>query len=151
MRLPGLLFLVVLARAVEPATAGNPLALQPLTAAQINAANRFFLIGTEAPALVATPPTQLVDGQVLRLWPGRAPLQNGDDPAVDVPTLTVFLPLHDKATGAAMIVMPGGAYSHLSPREGLPAVRWLAENGITAFILKSRLGMKYHHPAEMYD
>src|SRR5204863_4196608 len=48
-------------------------------------------------------------------------------------------------------VFPGGAYSHLSPREGLPAARWLASNGITAFILKYRLGMKYHHPAELDD
>jgi acetyl esterase/lipase len=151
MRLTGLLFLVVLARAAEPATAVNPLALQPLTAAQINTANRFFLRGGDTPALVATPPAHLVDGQVLKLWPGAAPLQNGDDPAVDVPTLTVFLPPTGNVSGAAMIVMPGGAYSHLSPREGLPAVRWLAENGITAFILKSRLGMKYHHPAEMDD
>ncbi len=50
-----------------------------------------------------------------------------------------------------MIIMPGGAYSHLSPREGLPTAQWLASNGITSFILKSRLGKKYHHPAEMDD
>jgi acetyl esterase/lipase len=151
MRLVAWLLLVTLAHAAEPATAVHPLALQPLTPAQINSANPFFLIGGDPPTLVATVPAQLVDGQVLRLWPGPAPLQNGDNPAVDVPTLTVFLPPPGKATGAAMIVMPGGAYSHLSPREGLPAVRWLAENGITAFILKSRLGMKYHHPAELDD
>jgi acetyl esterase/lipase len=70
---------------------------------------------------------------------------------VDVPTLTVFLPPTGKATGAAMVIFPGGAYSHLSPREGLPAARWLAGNGITAFILKYRVGMKYHHPAELDD
>jgi acetyl esterase/lipase len=146
-----LLFLAVVARAAEPATADSPAALAPLTPAQINAASKFFLVDGKTSPLLATPPAKLEDLQVLRLWPGAAPLQNGEDPAVDVPTLTVFLPPTGKATGSVMIVMPGGAYSHLSPREGLPSVRWLASNGITAFILKSRLGTKYRHPAEMTD
>ncbi len=101
--------------------------------------------------ILTNPPARLADLQILRLWPAQAPLQQGDDPAIDIPTLTVFLPPTGKASGAAMIVMPGGAYSHLSPREGLPAAQWLASNGITTFILKSRLGKKYHHPAEMDD
>ncbi len=137
--------------AAGPATADAPFALAPLTLAQINAASPFFTIDGKPVTPLADPPARLADLQVLRLWPGAAPLQDGDDPAKDVPTLTVFLPPTGKATGAAVIVFPGGAYSHLSPREGLPAVRWLAANGITAFILKYRLGMKYQHPAEMND
>lgn len=136
--------------AITPATADTPFALVALTPAQINGASRFFTLD-KAPALIATPPAKLEDLQVLRLWSGAAPGQVGEDPATDIPTLTVYLPPTGKANGAAMIVFPGGAYSHLSPREGLPAVQWLARNGITAFILKSRLGMKYHHPAEMND
>lgn len=150
-RLLALLVLVPAAFAAEPATSDSPAALQTLTPAQINAASRFFLLEAKTPPLLATPPAKLEDTQVLRLWPKEAPLQNGDDPAVDIPTLTVFLPPTGKATGSAMVVMPGGAYSHLSPREGLPAAHWLASNGITVFILKSRLGPKYHAPAEGLD
>jgi acetyl esterase/lipase len=141
----------VAAPAVEPATAPAPFASLTLTPTQINGATRFFTIGGKAPTLLATPPARLEDLQVLRLWSGPAPLQQGDDPATDIPTLTVYLPPTGKASGSAMIIFPGGAYSHLSPREGLPAAQWLASNGITAFILKSRLGMKYHHPAELDD
>lgn len=137
--------------AAAPATATAPFALAPITVAQINAASRFFLIDGKTAPLLATPPARLEDLQVLRLWPGEAPLQAGDDPAIDIPTLTVLLPPAGKASGAAFVIMPGGGYDHLSPREGLPAAQWLASNGITAFILKSRVGPKYHHPAEMDD
>lgn len=139
------------APAIAPATAEAPFALAPLTLPQINAASPFFTIDGQTVTPLAAPPARLADLQVLRLWAGEAPLQAGDDPAKDVPTLTVYLPPTGKATGSAMIVFPGGGYSHLSPREGLPAVRWLAANGITAFILKYRLGTKYQHPAEMHD
>jgi acetyl esterase/lipase len=137
--------------AVAPATTNTPFALVPLTPKQINAASPFFTVDGKDSIILTNPPVQLEDLQILRLWPAQAPLQQGDNPAIDIPTLTVFLPLTGKASGAAMIVMPGGAYSHLSPREGLPAAQWLASNGITTFILKSRLGKKYHHPAEMDD
>ncbi len=136
---------------VEPATSATPFALTNVTLAQINAASPYFLVDGKQADLLASPPAKLEDLQVLRLWPGPAPLQNGDDPAVDVPTLTVFLPPTGKATGAAMVVIPGGAYSHVSPREGIPAGQWLAANGITAFVLKYRVGQKYHYPAETDD
>jgi acetyl esterase/lipase len=137
--------------AVAPATTNAPFALASLTPKQINTASPFFTVDGKDPVLLASPPVQLEDLQILRLWPGQAPLQQGDDPAIDVPTLTVFLPLTGKASGAAMIVMPGGGYSHLSRREGITGAQWLASNGITSFILKYRIGKKYHHPAEMDD
>ena len=149
MRLP--LLLLAIAWVMPLPAAEAPFALVPLTPAQINAASPFFLVDGRTAPLLAAPPARLEDLQVLRLWPGEAPLQAGDDPKVDVPTLTVFLPPAGKASGAAMVIMPGGGYDHLSPREGLPTAQWLASNGITAFILKSRVGPKYHHPAEMND
>ena len=151
-----IILLAIQARAASstsgaPATTNAPFALISLTPKQINTASPFFTVDEKEPVILTTPPEQLEDLQIVRLWSGRAPLQQDDNPAIDVPTLTVFLPPTGKASGAAMIVMPGGAYSHLSPREGLPAAQWLASNGITTFILKSRLGKKYHHPAEMDD
>src|SRR5580704_5540687 len=134
-----------------PATTNAPFALVPLTPKQISAASPFFTVDGKDRVILTNPPARLEDLQILRLWPAQAPLQKGDDPAIDIPTLTVFLPQTGKASGAAMIVMPGGGYTHLSPREGLPSAQWLASNGITTFILKSRVGKKYHHPAEMDD
>lgn len=84
------------------------------------------------------------------LWPDGAPGAVGKD-AVDSPTLTPFLPLNEKATGAAIIVCPGGGYSHLADHEGAPVAQWLNSIGITAFVLKYRLGPRYHHPAPMQD
>src|SRR5438093_7978108 len=71
------------------------------------------------------------------LWPGGAPGALGSEPE-DIPTLTPYLPDADKATGAAMVICPGGGYAHLSAHEGDGYARWLNENGVTAFVLKSR-------------
>src|SRR5262245_18677897 len=55
-------------------------------------------------------------------------------------TLTPFLPDKAKATGAAVIVAPGGGFLFLSMQnEGWPVARWLADHGIAAFVLKYRL------------
>jgi acetyl esterase/lipase len=97
-----------------------------------------------------SPAAPLLDRQIFRLWDDAAPYAQGDADD-DIPTLQAYLPPAGKATGAAIIVYPGGGYTHLSPREGPPAAEWLAANGITAFVLKYRLGPKYHHPAEMAD
>lgn len=59
---------------------------------------------------------------------------------VTVPTLTPFLPDLAKATGAAVIVAPGGAFLMVSmEHEGWSVARWLADRGIAAFVLKYRV------------
>lgn len=59
---------------------------------------------------------------------------------VSTATLTPFLPDPDKATGAAVIVAPGGGFMWLSMRnEGWRVAEALAEQGIAAFVLKYRL------------
>jgi len=56
------------------------------------------------------------------------------------PTLTPFLPAAGHATGAAVIVAPGGAFLMLSiDSEGYEAAKWLADHGVAAFVLKYRL------------
>ena len=78
------------------------------------------------------------------LWPGAA------DP--DSPTLTVFLPVKNQASGTGVIVCPGGSYSALaSNHEGRQVANWLNSMGIAAFVLKYRLGPRYHHPVELGD
>jgi acetyl esterase/lipase len=71
---------------------------------------------------------------------------------VDIPTLTVYPAAAEKASGAAMVICPGGGYGHLSDREGKMYALWFNEQGITCFVLKYRLGTNgYHHPVELGD
>ena len=59
---------------------------------------------------------------------------------VKYPDLTVFLPPAEKATGAAVLICPGGGYAALAfDHEGNAIARWLNENGIAGIILKYRL------------
>jgi acetyl esterase/lipase len=95
-------------------------------------------------AQAANPPAPII------LWPDGAPGAVGKEPA-DVPTLTVYPAPKEKATGAAVIVCPGGGYSHLADHEGGPVAEWLNTLGITAFVLKYRVGPRYHHPAPLLD
>ena len=67
----------------------------------------------------------------------------------DVPTLTPYLPATNP-TRTAVIVAPGGGYAHLSGKEA-DAAKWLAAHGVAGFVLKYRLGPKYHSPVELGD
>ena len=62
------------------------------------------------------------------LWPAGAPGALGDKDD-DKPTLTAFLPAPEKATGAAIVVCPGGGYGGLAAHEGQGYAEWLADNG----------------------
>lgn len=56
------------------------------------------------------------------------------------PTLTVFRPGASKANGTAVVICPGGGFCALSiDREGNEVARWLADRGVTGFVLKYRL------------
>jgi len=85
------------------------------------------------------------------LWPNGAPDALGKEDK-DIPTLTPFFAPAEKASGAALIVLPGGGYGGLAPYEGKDYALWLNEQGITAFVLKYRLGPAgYRHPAMLHD
>src|SRR6266850_1964244 len=89
-------------------------------------------------------------GEPIVLWPGGAPGALGQNPE-DVPTITPFIADKKDATGAAVVICPGGGYAHLADHEGRPVAEWLNTLGVTAFVLKYRLGPRYHHPAPMQD
>jgi acetyl esterase/lipase len=56
------------------------------------------------------------------------------------PSITVFLPAVEKATGTAVLICPGGGYGFLAfDHEGIAIARWLNDNGIAGIILKYRL------------
>jgi len=101
-----------------------------------------------AGALCAQRPTA---PQPQPLWPGGAPGALGTAEE-DIPTITPYVVPPDRATGTAVIVAPGGGYVHLSmEKEGSDVAHWLNSLGVTAFVLKYRLGPKYHHPIELGD
>ncbi len=72
--------------------------------------------------------------------------------APDAPTLTVFPPQPGTANGTAVIVAPGGAYMGLAAIiEGRQVADWLSARGITAFVLKYRLGPGNLYPIPLDD
>lgn len=86
------------------------------------------------------------------LWQAAAPGARGTDVAKDVPTLTPFWPAPDKATGAAIVICPGGGYANLAAHEGRDYALWLNERGIAGLVLKYRLGSAgYRHPVMLGD
>ena len=85
------------------------------------------------------------------LWANGAPDALGKAEK-DIPTLTPFWPEAGKATGAAMVICPGGGYGGLAPHEGAHYARFLNEQGIAGFVLKYRLAPAgYHHPSMLMD
>jgi acetyl esterase/lipase len=85
------------------------------------------------------------------LWPAGAPGALGHS-TNDIPTITPYLADAANATGAAMVICPGGGYAHLAPHEGNDYALWLNQQGVTCFVLKYRLGTSgYHHPAMIND
>ena len=87
----------------------------------------------------------------IALWPNGAPGALGTN-SQDIPTITPYLANSTNATGAAMVICPGGGYSHLAPHEGNDYALWLNQHGISCFVLKYRLGSSgYHYPAEFND
>lgn len=88
--------------------------------------------------------------EYIPLWPEKAPGQDGTT-AKDIPAIQIYTPAADKATGAAIVVCPGGGYGNLANHEGPKVGEWLAANGILGVVLRYRLGPKYHHPVELGD
>ena len=92
----------------------------------------------------------------LKLWPDGIPGSKNDPSYVEniittggrvtratnvvTPDLTVFLPDPSKASGAAVLICPGGGYGTLAfDHEGNAIAAWLNDNGIAGIILKYRL------------
>ena len=85
------------------------------------------------------------------LWPDGAPGALGTEDK-DKPTLTPYLPEPENATGAAMVVCPGGGYGGLASHEGPDYALFLRQQGIASFVLKYRLGSHgYRHPRMLED
>src|ERR1041384_2487534 len=93
----------------------------------------------------------LTDGTVIRLWTGQAPGALGSEES-DVPAMTVYLPRTMTAATPAVVICPGGGYRNLaSNHEGRQVASYFNSLGMAAFVLRYRLGPRYHHPIELGD
>lgn len=110
--------------------------------------------GQAAPQRAQQPPAQRptplnTTPREMPLWEGQAPGALGTEDA-DKPTLTWY-PAR-RPNGTAIIIAPGGGYSTLAmDHEGRQVASLFNSMSITAFVLKYRLGPKYHHPVELGD
>lgn len=105
-----------------------------------------------AAALVLSP--LVVGAQTINIWPGVAPgsehwkqkeVTYENTPVgtvtqnVVTPTITAFLPERSKATGAGIIIAPGGGFIALATSNGgTDVAHWLQARGVAAFLLKYR-------------
>jgi len=100
--------------------------------------------------------TLFAQQKIIQLYPGTAPGSEGwtwsegisEHNAANTPkvynvvhpSLGVFLPDASIATGAAVIICPGGSFQTLSiENEGNEEARWLIAHGVAAFVLKYRV------------
>jgi acetyl esterase/lipase len=116
----------------------------------------FLLMTGTCVALAASTPYRMKGAEVV-LWPNGAPGSEGKSAPerwiegatpdtfhrvtdIDRPSITVYLPAKDKATGAAFIVAPGGGHRYLvMDLEGEFIAEKLNAMGVAAFVLKNRL------------
>jgi acetyl esterase/lipase len=109
---------------------------------------------------------------VVEIWPGAVPDERGDigperfrmSPSLDrkqvevteptqmitdvtKPTITIYQPAKDKATGTAVVICPGGGYWNLYWQlEGEEVAAWLNSLGVTGIILKYRVPRRPDEP-----
>ena len=111
----------------------------------------FILVALSLAQAGQQPPLPIRDWQTIPLWTGAAPGALGNDES-DIPAITVYLPRTVAANTPAVIVAPGGGYQQLaSNHEGRQVASYLNSLGIAAFVLRYRLGPRYHHPIELGD
>ena len=94
---------------------------------------------------------QADEHRTILLWPNGAPGAKGTAD-VDKPSLTLYPASGPGKVETGVVVCPGGGYVHLAmDHEGWQIAEWLNKLGISAFVLKYRLGPKYHYPVELWD
>lgn len=95
--------------------------------------------------------SQLCAQETIKLWPGEIPFSTGVIGKEEItdrghvrnvqePTITVYLPDPEKATGAAVVICPGGGYALLAiNHEGHDIAKWFNVFGVAGIVVKNRL------------
>ena len=112
--------------------------------------------------------TTFASAQWKDLWPGEAPGaprppagtekvgDGGRVTDVEVPQYMLYQPEEEKATGAAVVILPGGGYTiDAMDHEGHQIGKWLAERGILGLVVKYRVtgqdALQYGYPVPFLD
>ena len=115
------------------------------------AMHALILVSLLAAAQAPAAPPLIQDPETMLLWPAGAPGALGDEDR-DKPALTIYMPPNTAGPMTAVIIAPGGGYGRLSMNlEGRAPANYLNTLGIAAFVLRYRLGPRYHHPIELGD
>ena len=97
------------------------------------------------------PPVTATAAETIRLWDAAAPAALGTADH-DIPVVAWWPAAKQATPSAALVICPGGGYGHLADHEGSDYARWLNTHGISAFVLRYRLGTNnYHHPVMLSD
>jgi acetyl esterase/lipase len=134
-------------REVSAASGIGPLKLKEKTMSIRNLLFSSLLVSTAALAAANAP-------EEIPLWANGAPGSEGKTApeavtttdgvhrvsSIHNPSIAVHLPSMESATGAAVIILPGGGHRYLSiDNEGHAVAKWLGEHGVAGFVLKYRL------------
>ena len=101
--------------------------------------------------ITTTANAQSVGPEPTLLWPEGAPEAMGSDES-DTPTIRAYLPPKETATGAGVVICPGGGYGILAyDHEGAQVAKWFNRIGVAGFVLRYRHAPKYRHPTPIGD
>ena len=109
---------------------------------------------TEAAMQAAVSATRVDDVPRIKLYGTTPNVVAGRETELDPtePTLDLYLPQADKATGAGVLILPGGGYQMLTvPGEGAEPARFFLSHNVAAFVLRYRHGPRYHYPTTLLD
>ena len=107
-----------------------------------------LLVGMAVPSLAQ--PNRNPVPEEIPLWESRAPGALGETDA-DRPTLTIHRAGRN-SSGTGIVVAPGGGYGTLAvDHEGRQIAAYFNAMGVSAFVLKYRLGPRYRHPTQIGD
>lgn len=131
-------------------------------------ARYFFAIAI----IILSKQTLMAQVETIQLWPkGQIPnyientIQEKSETGADgilrisgvtIPSMDTYIVPKEKASGAAVLICPGGGYGILAAsHEGSDLAKWFNERGISAFVLKYRLpnpkGMTHQHEVPLMD
>jgi acetyl esterase/lipase len=109
-----------------------------------------LLLSMTSPGAAAAAKQEAGPPKPVLLWPNGAPGAKGKKEA-DTPAVFVYRAPPAKATGAAVVICPGGGYGGLAiSYEGHDVARWLNSLGITGVVLRYRVA-PYRHPYPLQD
>jgi acetyl esterase/lipase len=110
-----------------------------------------FILALAFNAVLGTTSLLAAGPDPVLLWPDGAPDAKGDAEH-DTPTIRIYQPPQDEATGCGVVICPGGGYGILAyDHEGHQIAKWFNSIGVTGFVLRYRHSPHYKHPTPLGD